>query len=82
MAKQGKDRHPRLGEKVSPPIAVDIGTRTLAIDVGTTKVASIIGDADENEGVKILGVGGAPSRGLAKGLVANVNEAEDPRINE
>ncbi len=52
-------------------------TRIAGIDVGTTKVCTIMGDIDENDNLRILGVGVAPSQGLQKGLVANVNEAKE-----
>ncbi len=51
--------------------------RVSAIDVGTTKVCTIMGDVDEKNNVRILGVGIAPSHGLSKGMVANLNEARD-----
>jgi len=52
-------------------------TRVSAIDVGTTKVCTIMGDIDEKNNVRILGVGVAPSKGLAKGMVVNLNEARE-----
>ncbi len=52
-------------------------TKVGAIDVGTTKVCTIMGDIDENGGIRVLGVGIAPSRGLQKAIVVNVNEAKD-----
>jgi cell division protein FtsA len=51
-------------------------TKIAAIDVGTTKVCTIMGDVDTEGGLRILGVGVAPSQGLEKGLVVNVNEAK------
>ena len=51
-------------------------TRLSAIDVGTTKVVTIMADADE-AGIRVLGVGVTPSRGLQKGMVVNLNEARD-----
>jgi len=51
-------------------------TKIAAIDVGTTKVCTIMGDVDSEGGLRILGVGVAPSMGLQKGLVVNVNEAK------
>jgi cell division protein FtsA len=51
-------------------------TKIAAIDVGTTKVCTIMGDVDNEGGLRILGVGVAPSQGLQKGLVVNVNEAK------
>ena len=53
-------------------------TKIGAIDVGTTKVCTIIADTTGKDGVpRILGVGIAPSRGLQKGLVVNLNEAKE-----
>ncbi len=46
-----------------------------AIDVGTTKVCTIMGDIDGEGGLRILGVGIAPSQGLQKGIVVNVDDA-------
>jgi cell division protein FtsA len=51
-------------------------TKIAAIDVGTTKVCTIMGDIDTEGGLRVLGVGVAPSQGLQKGLVVNVNEAK------
>jgi len=50
-------------------------TRIGAIDVGTTKVCTIMGDVDSEGGLRILGVGIAPSQGLHKGLVVDVDDA-------
>ncbi|MDD5287570.1 MAG: cell division protein FtsA [Dehalococcoidales bacterium] len=52
-------------------------TRISAIDVGTTKVCSVMGDIDEKNNVRILGVGVAPCQGLTKGMVTNLNEARE-----
>ncbi|MFC1961487.1 cell division protein FtsA [Chloroflexota bacterium] len=48
-----------------------------SIDVGTTKICTIIADSDEEGGSRVLGVGIAPSKGLHKGLVVNINEARE-----
>jgi cell division protein FtsA len=48
-----------------------------AIDVGTTKVCTIMGTLDSSTGLRILGVGIAPSHGIEKALVANVTQAKD-----
>jgi cell division protein FtsA len=52
-------------------------TKVAAIDVGTTKVCTIMGDVDNEGGLRVLGVGVGPSEGLQKGLVVNVNEAKE-----
>jgi cell division protein FtsA len=48
-----------------------------AIDVGTTKVCTIMGTLDSSTGLRVLGVGIAPSHGIEKALVANVNQAKE-----
>jgi cell division protein FtsA len=48
-----------------------------AIDVVTTKVCTVIADLDEGGAPCIVGVGIAPSVGLHKGLVVNINEARE-----
>jgi len=48
-----------------------------AIDVGTTKVCTITGTLDGSTGLRILGVGIAPSHGIDKAMVANVSQAKD-----
>ena len=51
---------------------------TLAsIDVGTTKVCTIIAEASDGGGLRVVGVGITPSHGLHKGLVVNINEARE-----
>jgi cell division protein FtsA len=52
-------------------------TKIAAIDVGTTKVCTIMGSLDSNSGLRVLGVGIAPSHGIEKALVANASEAKE-----
>jgi cell division protein FtsA len=46
-------------------------TTITGLDVGTTKVCAVIGDVTPT-GVDIVGIGQAPSRGLRKGVVTNI----------
>ncbi len=48
----------------------------VALDVGTTKVCTLLGELNE-EGLRIVGAGVAPSRGLRKGVVVNIEEATE-----
>jgi cell division protein FtsA len=48
-----------------------------AIDVGTTKVCTIMGTLDSSSGLRVLGVGIAPSHGIEKALVADVSRAKE-----
>ena len=45
----------------------------VGIDVGSTKIATSIGQLQEN-GIDIIGVGFAPSNGLRKGMVVDIEE--------
>lgn len=44
----------------------------VGLDIGTTKIAAIVGEITE-DGLDIIGVGTAPSRGLRKGVVVNID---------
>jgi cell division protein FtsA len=48
-----------------------------SIDVGTTKVCTIMADVASGNDIRVIGVGITPTRGLAKGLVVNINEARE-----
>ena len=52
-------------------------TTLTSIDVGTTKICTTMADISEGGGIRIVGVGVTPSRGLHKGLVVNINEAKE-----
>jgi len=52
-------------------------TKVAAIDVGTTKVCTVMAEIDRNDILRVVGYGVAPSGGLQKGLVVNVNEARE-----
>ncbi|HMK35544.1 MAG TPA: cell division protein FtsA [Desulfomonilaceae bacterium] len=45
----------------------------VGLDVGTTKICAIIGDVNADGVVDIIGVGTAPSRGLRRGVVVNID---------
>lgn len=46
----------------------------IGLDIGTTKVCTVIGHADGEGTVTISGVGLAPSRGVKKGVVVDVDD--------
>jgi len=52
-------------------------TTLTSIDVGTTKICTTMADVNDGGNVRVTGVGIAPSRGLHKGLVVNINEAKE-----
>lgn len=45
-----------------------------AIDIGTTKIVSIVGRKDEKGKIEILGMSKAPSKGVKRGTVLNIEE--------
>jgi len=49
----------------------------VGIDVGTTKVCTLVGQMGGGGGLRIVGVGVVPSKGLRKGVVVNVSEATE-----
>ena len=53
------------------------GRAFAAIDLGSTKVATIVGDADEHDKLRVLGSGVAPSAGVEKGQVSNIAQATE-----
>src|SRR2546427_13205621 len=48
-------------------------TVLVAIDIGTTKVCVLIGEIAERGGVDVIGFGQAPSDGLRKGVVIDID---------
>jgi len=45
-----------------------------AIDIGTTKIVAIVGKKNENGKIEILGLSKAPSKGVKRGVVLNIEE--------
>ena len=45
-----------------------------AIDIGTTKIVAIVGKQNENGKIEILGISKAPSKGVKRGVVQNIEE--------
>ena len=50
------------------------GDRIVGIDIGTTKICTIVAEVEDEDGLKITGVGSAPSEGLKRGVVVNVEK--------
>ncbi len=44
----------------------------IGLDIGTTKVCAVIAEANEQGRLEVIGVGRAPSTGLRKGVVINI----------
>ncbi len=50
-------------------------TRTyVGLDIGTTKISCIIADANANGEMRVVGVGNAPSEGLRRGVVVDLDK--------
>jgi cell division protein FtsA len=45
-----------------------------AIDIGTTKIVAIVGKKNENGRIEILGLSKAPSKGVKRGVVLNIED--------
>ena len=45
----------------------------VGLDIGTTKIAAIVGELNDEDGLDIIGVGTARSKGLRKGVVVNID---------
>jgi len=48
----------------------------VGLDIGTTKIAAIVGEVTA-DGTDIIGIGTAPSKGLRKGVVVNIDATVD-----
>lgn len=46
----------------------------VGLDIGTTKICAIVASIDESNRINILGVGKAPSDGLNRGVVVNIDK--------
>jgi cell division protein FtsA len=46
----------------------------VAVDVGTSKISCLIGEYREDLGMEILGRGSAPSHGIKKGAITDIDE--------
>ncbi|MBD3309417.1 cell division protein FtsA [candidate division KSB3 bacterium] len=53
-------------------MAAKEGTIIAGLDVGTTKICTIVGEVNDEHRIDIIGIGSAPSRGLRKGVVVNI----------
>jgi cell division protein FtsA len=53
----------------------------VGIDVGTSKICTLVGRAESNEKIRILGSGIVPSAGLRKGSVVDLDAATQAVIN-
>jgi cell division protein FtsA len=52
-----------------------VASHLAALDIGTSEVRAVVGELSESEKLEIVGVGRAPSRGVRKGVVVNIEAA-------
>ena len=48
------------------------GEIIVGLDIGTTKVVAVVGEVNDDGGLDVLGYGQAPSRGLRKGVIVDI----------
>ena len=48
--------------------------RIVGLDIGTTKICAIVAEVEEDNALKITGLGSSPSDGLKRGVVVNVEQ--------
>ncbi len=48
------------------------GDIIVGLDIGTTKICALVGIADDNGQIEVIGIGTHPSVGLRKGVVVNI----------
>lgn len=46
----------------------------VGLDIGTTKICVVVARQSEDEGIKIVGIGKTPSKGLKQGVVINIDD--------
>jgi cell division protein FtsA len=46
----------------------------VGLDIGTSKIVALVAEVPPEGGINIVGMGSAPSRGLKKGVVVNIEE--------
>ena len=44
----------------------------VGLDIGTSKVVAIVAEINPKSGIKVIGMGSSPSRGIKKGVVVNI----------
>ncbi len=44
----------------------------VGLDIGTSKIAALVGELDDNNAIKVVGLGRSPSKGLKRGVVVDI----------
>ena len=53
---------------------MDAPEKVEALDIGTTKIACLVGRKTDHGKIEILGIGKAPSLGVSRGVVSNIEK--------
>jgi len=72
--RQEEPRMPTHSSERKPSRRSSVGQLIAGLDIGTNKIAVIIAERDEYEGFQVIGVGVAPSEGLRRGVVVNLDK--------
>ena len=46
------------------------------VDIGTTKICVLVANVSDDKIIQILGTGVVPSRGILRGLIADIDDAK------
>ena len=49
----------------------------VGLDIGTTKICAIVAEITDDGEMHVIGVGSAPSRGMKKGVVVDIESTVD-----
>jgi cell division protein FtsA len=64
-----RNAYKRSGKKMAKKTERDL---LVGLDIGTSKVAAIVGEFNSSDEMEVIGIGVAPSKGLKKGVVVNL----------
>src|SRR5690606_6771880 len=68
------------GRRAGTEVRTHVGRKErylVGLDVGTSKVCAIVGEIVEDNGLDIVGIGVAESRGIRRGVIVNLEAAVD-----
>ena len=71
---QEEPRRPSYAVERKPHRRAAVGQLIAGLDIGTNKIAVIVAEQSEQEGFQVIGVGVAPSEGLRRGVVVNLDK--------
>ena len=54
----------------------------VGLDIGTSKIVAIVAEVIPEGGFEVIGLGSHPSRGLKKGVVANIETLREKKFSK